>query len=202
MENFEKCTVAMLGGPCSQHVTGNTSWQNQPQSAIIWTIISSAKGIWSKTGAAHPVENFLACRYHKISLVEPILNEVREFQETIVCFHVVLNLGLSPKWVMASEFILILDLSINLWGFLTRLRTLLKFWSATMFGAVARNFGPLHKFELPTVIADSVLQVTRVFSLASVGHVTGHMVSHMVPIAQCWPPYWKIFTVNNLATVF
>ena len=35
MENFEKCTVAMLGGPCSQHVTGNTSWLNQPQSAII-----------------------------------------------------------------------------------------------------------------------------------------------------------------------
>ena len=34
MENFEKCTVAMLGGPCSQHVTGNTPWQNQPQSAI------------------------------------------------------------------------------------------------------------------------------------------------------------------------
>ena len=26
--------VAMLGGPCSQHVTGNTSRQNQPQSAI------------------------------------------------------------------------------------------------------------------------------------------------------------------------
>ena len=35
MENFEKCTVAMLGGPCSQHVAGNTSRQNQPQSAII-----------------------------------------------------------------------------------------------------------------------------------------------------------------------
>ena len=35
MQNFEKCTVAMLGGPCSQHVTGNTSRQNQPQSAII-----------------------------------------------------------------------------------------------------------------------------------------------------------------------
>ena len=35
MENFEKCTVAMLGGPCSQHVMGNTSRQNQPQSAII-----------------------------------------------------------------------------------------------------------------------------------------------------------------------
>ena len=29
MENFEKCTVAMLGGPCSQHVTGHTSRQNQ-----------------------------------------------------------------------------------------------------------------------------------------------------------------------------
>ena len=25
----------MLGGPCSQHVTGNTSRQNQPQSAIM-----------------------------------------------------------------------------------------------------------------------------------------------------------------------
>ena len=36
MENFEKCTVAMLGGLCSQHVTGNTSWQNQPQSAIMY----------------------------------------------------------------------------------------------------------------------------------------------------------------------
>ena len=35
MENFEKCTVAMLGGPCSQHVTGNTSRLNQPQSAIM-----------------------------------------------------------------------------------------------------------------------------------------------------------------------
>ena len=35
MENFEKCIVPMLGGPCSQHVTGNTSRQNQPQSAII-----------------------------------------------------------------------------------------------------------------------------------------------------------------------
>ena len=35
MENFEKCAVAMLGGQCSQHVTGNTSRQNQPQSAII-----------------------------------------------------------------------------------------------------------------------------------------------------------------------
>ena len=35
MEKFEKCTVAMLGGPCSQHVMGNTSRLNQPQSAII-----------------------------------------------------------------------------------------------------------------------------------------------------------------------
>ena len=83
-----------------------------------------------------------------------------------------------------------------------RLRPLLKFWSSTMFGAAARNFGPLHNFELPTVIADSVPRANRVFSLAPVGHVTGHMVSHMVPIARCRPPYWKIFTVNNLATVF
>ena len=37
MENFEKCTVAMLGGQCSQHVTGNTSQLNRPQSAIIET---------------------------------------------------------------------------------------------------------------------------------------------------------------------
>ena len=84
----------------------------------------------------------------------------------------------------------------------TRSRTTLKFWSATMFGAAARNFGPVHKFELPTVIADSVPRANRVFSLASVGHVTDHMVSHMVPMALCRPPYWKIFTVNNLATVF
>ena len=35
MENFEKCTVAMLGGPCSQHVTGSMSRLNQPQSAIM-----------------------------------------------------------------------------------------------------------------------------------------------------------------------
>ena len=35
MENFEKCSVAILWGPCSQHVTGNTSPLNQPQSAII-----------------------------------------------------------------------------------------------------------------------------------------------------------------------
>ena len=87
-------------------------------------------------------------------------------------------------------------------GLVTRSRTTLKFWSATMLGAAARNFGPVHKFELPTVIADSVPRATRVFSLASVGHVTGHMVSHMVPIGRCRPPYWKIFTVNNLATVF
>ena len=51
-------------------------------------------------------------------------------------------------------------------------------------------------------IADSVSRATHVFSLASVGHVTGHRVSHIVPIARCRPPYWKIFTVNNLATVF
>ena len=35
MGNFEKCTVAMLEGPCSQHVMGNMSQLNQPQSAII-----------------------------------------------------------------------------------------------------------------------------------------------------------------------
>ena len=87
-------------------------------------------------------------------------------------------------------------------GCLIRSRTTLKFWSATMFGAAARYFEPVHKFELPTVIADSVPRATRVFSLASVGHVTGHMVSHMVPMARSRPPYWKIFTVNNLAAVF
>ena len=35
MKNFEKCNVAILGGPCSQHVMGNTSRQIQPQSAIM-----------------------------------------------------------------------------------------------------------------------------------------------------------------------
>ena len=78
-----------------------------------------------------------------------------------------------------------------------RLRTPLKFWSATMFEAAAWNFGPPHNFEPPTVIANGVPWATRVFSLVSVGCVTGHMV----PIAWCWLPYWKIGTVNNLATV-
>ena len=44
----------MLGGPCSQHVTGNTSRQNQPQSAIkffqmpthIIEIIEAWKNFW------------------------------------------------------------------------------------------------------------------------------------------------------------
>ena len=82
-----------------------------------------------------------------------------------------------------------------------RLRTTLKFWSATMFEAAVQNFGPVQNFEPPTVIADAVPRATHIFSLASVGHVTGHMVSHMVPISRCRPPYWKIRTVNNLATV-
>ena len=51
-----------------------------------------------------------------------------------------------------------------------------------MFEAAVQNFGPVHNFEPPTVIADAVSQAARVFSLASVGHVTGHMVSHMVPM--------------------
>ena len=59
------------------------------------------------------------------------------------------------------------------------------------------KFGPVHNFELPTVIADAVPQATHVFSLASIGHVTGHMVSHMVPIARCRLWYWKIRTVNK-----
>ena len=39
MKKNEKCTVAMLGGPCSQHVTVNTSQLNQPQSAIMYNKI-------------------------------------------------------------------------------------------------------------------------------------------------------------------
>ena len=83
-----------------------------------------------------------------------------------------------------------------------RLRMPLKFLSATMFEAAVGNFGLLHNFELPTVIADGVPRANCIFSLASVAHVTGHMVSHMVPIAQCRPPCWKIRTENNLVTVF
>ena len=36
MENFEKGTVAMLGVPCSQYVTGYMSRLNQPQSTIMY----------------------------------------------------------------------------------------------------------------------------------------------------------------------
>ena len=52
MKNFEKCTVAMLEGLCSQHVTGNTSRQNQPQSAII------SIPDWKKTGLRWGNETF------------------------------------------------------------------------------------------------------------------------------------------------
>ena len=38
MKNFERCTVAMLGGSYSQHVTDNRSRLNQPQSVIIAAI--------------------------------------------------------------------------------------------------------------------------------------------------------------------
>ena len=38
VEHFEKCSVAMLGGPCSQHTKGNASRLNQPQGAIIFDI--------------------------------------------------------------------------------------------------------------------------------------------------------------------
>ena len=47
MEKIEKCTVAMLGGPCSQHVTGNTSRLNQPQSAIILSSYIITTGLWA-----------------------------------------------------------------------------------------------------------------------------------------------------------
>ena len=53
MENFEKCTVAMIGGPCSQHVTGNTSRLNQPQSAIICDMYSNKRvsQMWAPVAA-------------------------------------------------------------------------------------------------------------------------------------------------------
>ena len=50
MENFEKCTVDMLGGPCSQHVTENTSRLIQLQSAMIYAIgkIYAQDGVFEK----------------------------------------------------------------------------------------------------------------------------------------------------------
>ena len=39
MEKFEKCAVALQGGPCFQHVTGNMSWWNQTQDSIKTTSI-------------------------------------------------------------------------------------------------------------------------------------------------------------------
>ena len=58
MENFEKCTVAMLGGSCSQHVTGNTSRQNQPQSAIMSLILNAT--CWVYYHIPNP-EEYPAC---------------------------------------------------------------------------------------------------------------------------------------------
>ena len=44
--------IAIIGGPCSQHVTGNTSRLNQPQSAIKWAKLHPGCGghiprLWS-----------------------------------------------------------------------------------------------------------------------------------------------------------
>ena len=39
MGNFEKCTVTLQGGPCSQQVTGDASGLNQPQSGIINNVL-------------------------------------------------------------------------------------------------------------------------------------------------------------------
>ena len=57
MENFEKCTVAMLGGPCMQHVTGNKSRLNQPQSAIMWGTSGNSLALILKT-----TNLFLPCK--------------------------------------------------------------------------------------------------------------------------------------------
>ena len=84
---------------------------------------------------------------------------------------------------------------------LIRSRTTLKFWSATMYGAAARNFGPVHKFGDCRQRATSDSRIFIGLS-GSRDWLTGHMVSHMVPMARCRPPYWKIFAMNNLATVF
>ena len=65
MENFEKCTVAMLGGPCSQHVTGNTSRQNQPQSAIM-------------INKASLVQVMASCQAGKESLPDMMTSKVSE----------------------------------------------------------------------------------------------------------------------------
>ena len=88
MENFEKCTVAMLGGPCSQHVTGNTSRQNQPQSAIIESIDyheaarkASFLGImceYSLMAAIHFERRFDALMKYVINSQEHPIGKVKE----------------------------------------------------------------------------------------------------------------------------
>ena len=35
MKFFEKCTAAMLGGPCSQHVTGSASQPNRARGSMV-----------------------------------------------------------------------------------------------------------------------------------------------------------------------
>ena len=62
MENFEKCTVAMLGGPCSQHVTCNTSRLYQPQSAIIFNKPSSCRRFETLHGSHCPGCHFVPIR--------------------------------------------------------------------------------------------------------------------------------------------
>ena len=87
MENFEKCTVAMLGGPCSQHVTGNTSRQNQPQSAIIYH--NTQQGLKSKWLHAYMYYSqfFNICWYATNSIIRLtwIFHVLNWFQKNHIC---------------------------------------------------------------------------------------------------------------------
>ena len=63
-KNSKKSTVAMLGGPCSQHVMGNTSMLNQPGSAIKGDIAGTCT-----TNVVHnPYTNGPAYHWKKIRL--------------------------------------------------------------------------------------------------------------------------------------
>ena len=94
MENFEKCTVAKLGGPCSQHFMGNTSRQNQPQSAIIQipdcSVPVISMGKYKKDITLLPMHwdyVFLALTY-------------RFLVDLFVCFHILL-----PPWKARKKVI-------------------------------------------------------------------------------------------------
>ena len=71
MEKVEKCTVAMLEEPCSQHFTANVSRLKQLQSAIISVTTLSLQSRYICFVAPHIVWHHISCQApHEVNAEE------------------------------------------------------------------------------------------------------------------------------------